>query len=87
MLWPAFSYLAVPASLLAKEPSAKAMAMTTEEVIQWLHSIKLSKYAEIFKENEVDGELLASCSVQDVKEIGVGSALDQKKIYLRFRRI
>ena len=63
------------------------MAMTTEEVIQWLDSIRLSKYAEIFKENEVDGELLASCSVQDLKEIGVGSVLDQKKIYLRFRRI
>ena len=63
------------------------MRMTTEEVIQWLHSIKLSKYADIFKENDVDGELLTWCTLQTLEEMGIKKDLDRKKILLHFRRI
>ena len=77
----------VPASLLAREPSEKAMAMTTEEVVEWLGTIKLSKYAKIFQDEDVDGELLATYNVKNLEEIGVNSGADGKKILLRFRRI
>ena len=63
------------------------MAMTTEEVIQWLHSIQLSKYADIFKENGVDGGLLTLCTFQTLEEMGIKKDLDRKKIFLHFRRI
>ena len=63
------------------------MAMTTEEVIQWLHSISLSKYTEIFKDEEVDGEFLSTFSFEDLQEMGIESGKDRKKIFLQFRRI
>ena len=82
-----FSFLPVPASVLAREPSEKAMAMTPEEVIQWLHNINLSKYTDMFKDKEVDGELLATFGTKDLQEMGIESGIDQKKIFVRFRRI
>ena len=63
------------------------MAMTTEEVIQWLDSIRLSKYAEIFEENDVDGELLTYCTFRTLEEMGIERDLDRKKIILHFRKI
>ena len=63
------------------------MAMTTEEVVEWLGTIKLSKYAELFRDEDVDGELLASCTVQTLEEMGIKSDLDRRKIFLRFRKI
>ena len=63
------------------------MAMTTEEVVEWLGTIKLSKYAKIFQDEDVDGELLATYNVKNLEEIGVNSGADGKKILLRFRRI
>ena len=81
------SFLTVPASLLAREPSENAMAMTTEEVIQWLQSIKLSKYTEIFKNNEVDGYILACCTLQTLEEMGIDKDLDRRKIFALFRKI
>lgn len=81
------SFLPVPASVLAREPSENAMAMTTEEVIQWLETINLSKYTEIFKSNEVDGELLACCTLLTLEEMGIDKDLDRRKIFVRFRKI
>ena len=63
------------------------MAMTTEEVVEWLGSIQLSKYAELFWKNYVDGDLLASFTVQTLEEMGIKSDLDQKKIFVLFRKI
>ena len=81
------SFLPVPASVLAREPSESAMAMTTEDVIQWLQSIKLSEYTEIFKEKDVDGDLLACCTLQTLEEMGIDKDLDRRKIFVRFRKI
>ena len=81
------SFLPVPASVLAQEPSGKAMAMTTEEVIQWLQSINLSKYTEIFKNENMDGYLLACCTLQTLEEMGIDKDLDRRKIFALFRRI
>ena len=81
------SFFPVPASVLAREPSENAMAMTTEEVIQWLQSIKLSKYTAIFKDNDVDGYLLAYCTLQTLEEMGIDKVLDRRKIFVRFREI
>lgn len=79
--------LPLPAPLPIREHSAKAMAMTIEEVVLWLQEIKLSKYAELFQEKEVDGEMLAWFTLEDLEEIGVKSGVDRKKIILRFRKI
>ncbi len=42
------------------------------EVQHLLESLKLRKYIEIFKQNEIDGHTLDNCrSEEDVKEIGI----------------
>lgn len=63
------------------------MAMTTEEVLQWLQTIKLSEYTEIFRKEEVDGGLLATYELQDLEDIGITRSAARKKILQRFRAI
>ena len=63
------------------------MAMTIEEVVEWLGTIKLSKYAEIFRDEDINGALLATCTPHTLEEIGIKSDLHRKKIFLRFRDI
>lgn len=84
VLLPLFS---VKESLLGRQPSVKALAMTTENLIEWLSTIKLSKYAKIFEEEKMNGELLATCDVEALKELGIRNGLDCRKIILQFRKI
>ena len=74
-------------SLLSREPSEKAMSMTTGELIEWLKTIKLSKYATVFESEDITGEELALCNLDTLKEIGIKKDLDRKKILLHFRKI
>ena len=82
-----YAYCLILAPLATREPSEKARAMTVEEVVQWLQEIKLSKYAEFFREEDVDGEMLAWYTLEDLEEIGVKRGVDRKKIHQHFRRI
>lgn len=84
ILLPLFS---VKEFLLGRQPSVKALAMTTENLIEWLSTIKLSKYAKIFAEEKMNGELLATCNVEALKELGIRNGLDCRKIILQFRKI
>lgn len=43
----------------------------TEEVGEWLEAIGLGEYKVVFAENCIEGELLASMSKTDIKELGV----------------
>ena len=46
--------------------------LTVLEVQHLLESLNLTKYIEIFKQNEVDGDTLDNCLCEeDVKEIGI----------------
>ena len=44
-----------------------------------LRAIGLAQYAEIFRTNDIDGELLALQTNADLKEIGVASFAHRKK--------
>jgi class 3 adenylate cyclase/predicted ATPase len=46
----------------------------------WLRAIGLSRYAENFRANEIDSELLSRLTNDDLREIGVASLADRKKI-------
>ena len=63
------------------------MAMTTEEVVEWLGTIKLSEYADLFREEELNGKLLASYDLDDLKDMGVENGRHRKKIFVLFRNI
>ena len=62
--------------------------MTAEEIAQWLRAIGLQQYANIFLNRKIDGKLLESLSDDTLmKELGVTSVLDRKKIITEFRAI
>ena len=46
----------------------------------WLSRIGLAQYAEIFRANDVDGELLGRLTNDDLKDIGVASFGHRKKL-------
>jgi class 3 adenylate cyclase/predicted ATPase len=46
----------------------------------WLRGIGLSQYAEIFRANDIDGELLGRLTNDDLKDIGVASLGHRKKL-------
>lgn len=64
----------------------KASNISVEDVISFLHSIKLDQYAETFRELEINGELLIQFQDDELKEMNVTSALDRLKIRICFRR-
>jgi SAM domain (Sterile alpha motif) len=46
----------------------------------WLRGIGLAQYAEIFRANDIDGELLRRLTNEDLKDIGVASFGHRKKL-------
>jgi hypothetical protein len=46
----------------------------------WLSGIGLAQYAEIFRANDIDGELLGRLTNDDLKDIGVASFGHRKKL-------
>ena len=46
----------------------------------WLRGIGLAQYAEIFRANDIDGELLGQLTNDDLKDIGVASVGHRKKL-------
>ena len=47
---------------------------------RWLRGIGLAQYAEIFRANDIDGELLGRLTNNDLKDIGVASFGHRKKL-------
>ena len=50
------------------------------DIDSWLRGIGLDQYAEIFRANDIDGELLGRLTNDDLKEIGVASFGHRKKL-------
>ncbi len=46
----------------------------------WLHGIGMAQYAEQFRSNEIDGEILQRLSSDDLKDIGVAPLGHRKKL-------
>jgi hypothetical protein len=50
------------------------------DVVDWLKSLGLERYAALFRENHVDGDMLAGLTADDLKEIGVASFGHRKRL-------
>ena len=46
----------------------------------WLRRIGLAQYAEMFRANDIDGELLGRLTNDDLKDVGVVSFVHRKKL-------
>src|ERR1700751_3092225 len=43
------------------------------DVAAWLSGLGLEQYAELFRENDIDGEILCGMTAKDLKELGISS--------------
>ena len=43
------------------------------DIAAWLRGLGLGQYEQVFRDNDVDAELLPRLSAEDLKEIGVAS--------------
>ena len=50
------------------------------DIDSWLRGIGLAQYAELFRANDIDGELLGRLTSDDLKEIGVASLGHRKQL-------
>ena len=59
--------------------------MTEEDVENFLHDIKLGNYAQLFKENDIDGTFLFSLEEGDLEDLGITNSFHRKKIIKKFK--
>jgi len=43
------------------------------DVTAWLRGLGLEQYAQLFRDNDIDGEILCGMTVEDLKELGISS--------------
>ena len=49
-----------------------------QQIADWLEKLGMSEYAERFAENRIDSRSFADLTDQDLKELGVSSAIAAK---------
>src|SRR6478672_1982968 len=42
-------------------------------VAAWLRGLGLEQYSELFRDNDIDGEILCGMTAEDLKELGISS--------------
>ena len=43
------------------------------DVVAWLRGLGLEQYAQLFRDNDIDGEILCGMTADDLKELGISS--------------
>jgi class 3 adenylate cyclase/predicted ATPase len=43
------------------------------DIAAWLRGLGLEQYAQLFRDNDIDGEILCGMTAEDLKELGIGS--------------
>ena len=43
------------------------------DVAAWLRGLGLKQYAQLFRDNDIDGEILCGMTAEDLKELGISS--------------
>jgi class 3 adenylate cyclase/predicted ATPase len=43
------------------------------DVAMWLRGLGLEQYAQVFRDNDIDGEILSGMTAEDLKELGISS--------------
>jgi len=44
------------------------------DIADWLRGLGLEQYAQLFRDNDIDGEILGGMNAEDLKELGISSA-------------
>ena len=51
------------------------------DVAAWLRGLGLEQYAQLFHDNDIDGEILCGMNAEDLKELGVGSFGHRRRLF------
>ena len=51
------------------------------DVVAWLHGLGLEQYAQIFRSNDIDGEILCGMTEEDLKELGISSFGHRRRLF------
>ena len=43
------------------------------DVTAWLRGLGLEQYGQLFRDNDIDGEILCGMTAEDLKELGISS--------------
>jgi len=43
------------------------------DVAAWLRGLGLEQYAQLFRDNDIDGEILCGMTAEDLRELGINS--------------
>ena len=43
------------------------------DVAAWLRGLGFEQYAQLFRDNDIDGEILCGMTAEDLKELGISS--------------
>lgn len=79
-------FVSVLVCTTADEMQRLAKSFPLSEVVAFLHSKDLGHYANIFEEFDINGELLIQFHEDELRDIGIESALDRLRISTYFRR-
>jgi len=71
------------------EPVISITAMSVDQVMHWVRRIgeAYESYAEDFRKHAIDGDMLATMTDEDLKDIGVGKGVHRKKILQMVKRL
>ena len=50
------------------------------DVAAWLRALGLEQHAQLFRDNDIDGEILCGMTAEDLKELGISSFGHRRKL-------
>src|SRR3982751_4766304 len=65
---------------LPPERQARPIRGTGKDVGAWLRGLGLGQYEQAFRDNDVDADLLARLTAEDLREIGVASVGHRRRL-------
>src|SRR5215472_9289861 len=51
------------------------------DVVAWLRGLGLEQYAQLFRDNDIDGEILRGMTSEDLKELGISSFGHRRRLF------
>ena len=51
------------------------------DVAAWLRGLGLEQYAQLFRDNDIDGEILCGMTAEDLKELGISSFGHRRRLF------
>ena len=71
---------------MTSEPSINSLAHSLNageaavDIAAWLHGLGLGRYEAAFRDNDVEADVLPSLTTEDLRELGVGSVGDRRRL-------